>query len=83
MLGGGVLGAYRHGSATLGGLRPDSDLDVLVVVRDRVGDRQRRKLTRELLRVSGRDGRRHVELAVVVQADVRPWRYPPRGTGPR
>jgi hypothetical protein len=27
-----VLGAYLHGSAVLGGLRPTSDLDILVVL---------------------------------------------------
>lgn len=77
VLGDGVLGIYRHGSATLGGLRPDSDLDVLVVVRERLTDHQRQELTGDLLKISGRDGRRYVELAVVVQSDVRPWRHPP------
>ncbi len=28
---GGVLGVYRYGSSVLGGLRPDSDVDLLVV----------------------------------------------------
>ncbi|MYS90273.1 MULTISPECIES: aminoglycoside nucleotidyltransferase ANT9 [Streptomyces] len=76
-LGDSVLGIYLHGSATLGGLRPHSDIDVLAVVRDRIAHAQRRALVEELLKVSGVDGRRHVELIVVVQDDVRPWRYPP------
>ncbi|MEU0384180.1 aminoglycoside adenylyltransferase family protein [Streptomyces chartreusis] len=76
-LGDSVLGIYLHGSATLGGLRPHSDIDVLAVVRDRTTHAQRRALVEELLKVSGVDGRRHVELIVVVQDDVRPWRYPP------
>ncbi|GAP48062.1 aminoglycoside adenylyltransferase family protein [Streptomyces azureus] len=76
-LGDSVLGTYLHGSATLGGLRPHSDIDVLAVVRDRTTHAQRRALVEELLKVSGVDGRRHVELIVVVQDDVRPWRYPP------
>jgi streptomycin 3"-adenylyltransferase len=76
-LGDSLLGIYLHGSATLGGLRPHSDIDVLAVIRDRTTHSQRRALVEELLKVSGVDGRRHVELTVVVQDDVRPWRYPP------
>ncbi|MFF7164085.1 aminoglycoside adenylyltransferase family protein [Streptomyces sp. NPDC008086] len=71
-----VLGIYLHGSATLGGLRPHSDLDVLVVVREPTTLAQRRVLVEELMKVSGGDAR-PVELIVVVQGDVRPWRYPP------
>jgi predicted nucleotidyltransferase len=32
VFGGDVLGAYLHGSAVLGGLRPTSDLDILVAL---------------------------------------------------
>ncbi|MEV5549531.1 aminoglycoside adenylyltransferase family protein [Streptomyces sp. NPDC052309] len=76
-LGDDVLGVYAHGSATLGGLRPHSDLDLLVVVRNRTTYAQRRAMTEELLKVSGGEGRRPVELIVVVRDEVRPWRYPP------
>ncbi|MGC9541773.1 aminoglycoside adenylyltransferase family protein [Streptomyces sp. UG1] len=75
-LGTAILGIYLHGSAALGGLRPHSDIDVLVVVRERMSPDQRRALVRELMEVSG-GGSRPVELIVVVQDDVRPWRYPP------
>jgi len=74
---GELLGVYLHGSAVLGGLRQDSDIDVLGVVRRSLTERQRRVLVDELLSVSGRNGCRYVELTVVVQDDVRPWRYPP------
>lgn len=76
-LGDSVLGAYLHGSATLGGLRPHSDIDVLAVVRDRTTYAQRQDLTRELMDISGGEGRRPVELTVVVRGQVRPWRHPP------
>ncbi|MZF87173.1 aminoglycoside adenylyltransferase family protein [Streptomyces sp. SID5643] len=73
-----LLGVYLHGSATLGGLRPRSDVDVLAVVREPTGHEQRRLLVAELLKVSGMgEGLRPVELTVVVQDRVRPWRYPP------
>ncbi len=62
----------------LGGLRPASDVDVLVVSRRRMVDRERRALLDGLLTISGfANGARPVELTVVVQSDVRPWRYPP------
>ncbi|MFF9188075.1 aminoglycoside adenylyltransferase family protein [Streptomyces rochei] len=73
-----VLGVYAHGSATLGGLRPHSDLDLLVVVRNPTTHARRAALTQEMLKLSGGEGRRPVELIVVVHGDVRPWRYPPR-----
>ncbi|NJP51354.1 DUF4111 domain-containing protein [Streptomyces sp. SBST2-5] len=75
-LGDDVLGAYLHGSATLGGLRPHSDIDLLVVTRRSLGEVRRRALTDALMRVSG-GGRRPVELSCVVRDAVRPWRYPP------
>lgn len=77
-----VLGAYLHGSAVLGGLRPTSDLDILVVLKRRTSATERRALVEGLLDVSGARARlgpaRPVELSVVVDNDVRPWRYPPR-----
>ena len=82
VLGADVVGAYLHGSSVLGGLRPHSDLDVLVVSRRRTTAKERRALVDGLLEVSGVYPRRGpalpVELTVVVQSDVRPWRYPPR-----
>jgi predicted nucleotidyltransferase len=81
VFGADVLGAYLHGSAVLGGLRPTSDLDILVVLERRTTATERRALVEGLLDVSGARGRRGrarpVELTVVAQSDVRPWRYSP------
>ncbi|MFJ8184548.1 aminoglycoside adenylyltransferase family protein [Streptomyces sp. NPDC096105] len=78
VLGREVIGVYLHGSSVLGGLKPASDVDVLVVSRRRLDEGERRLLLSGLLRISGmRDGVRPVELTVVVQSEVRPWRYPP------
>ncbi|MFJ2766381.1 aminoglycoside adenylyltransferase family protein [Streptomyces sp. NPDC087300] len=78
----GLTGAYLHGSAVLGGLRPHSDIDILVVVRRPTALARRRALTEGLLAVSGHPDHdtplRPVELTVVVQDDIRPWTYPPR-----
>lgn len=80
VLGEEAIGSYLHGSAVLGGLKPASDLDVLVVTRRSMDDRRRRALLDGLLAVSGLSDRlRPVELTVVVRSEVRPWRYPPTG----
>jgi predicted nucleotidyltransferase len=80
VLGRGVIGCYLHGSAVLGGLKPASDVDVLVVCRRSLDDPQRRSLFDGLSAISGTvAGARPVELSVVVHSEVRPWRYPPTG----
>ncbi|MGW3247385.1 aminoglycoside adenylyltransferase family protein [Streptomyces sp. NPDC001070] len=80
VLGPEAVGTYLHGSSVLGGLRPASDVDVLVVSRRRMDERERRALLGGLLGISGsRNKARPVELTVAVQSEVRPWRYPPTG----
>ncbi|THC54891.1 aminoglycoside adenylyltransferase family protein [Streptomyces sp. A1499] len=78
VLGENLMGAYLHGSSVLGGLRPASDVDVLLVSRSSMDEPGRQALLDGLLALSGsRDMARPVELTVVVQSEVRPWRYPP------
>ncbi|HEX5540854.1 MAG TPA: aminoglycoside adenylyltransferase family protein [Micromonospora sp.] len=73
-----VIGTYLHGSSVLGGLKPASDVDVLVVSRRRMSDQERRQLLEGLFRISGSQNQaRPVELTVVVQSEMRPWRFPP------
>ncbi|WP_438302569.1 aminoglycoside adenylyltransferase domain-containing protein [Streptomyces sp. HUAS TT11] len=73
-----VIGMYLHGSSVLGGLRPASDVDVLVVTRRRMNERDRRALLGGLIRISGSpDKDRSIEVTVVVRSEVRPWRHPP------
>ena len=82
VLGADAIGAYLHGSAVLGQLRPRSDTDVLVVSGCRLTPGQRRALVQGLMALSGRRAHagpaRPIELTIVVESDVRPWRYPPR-----
>ena len=75
MLGKDLVGAYLFGSSVLGGLRPDSDLDVLAVSARPTTHDERRVLVERLLAASRRP--RPLEVTIVVQPDVRPWRYPP------
>jgi predicted nucleotidyltransferase len=77
-IGPAALGIYLHGSAVRGGLKPASDLDILVVTGRSMVDGERQVLAAGLTRLSGRrSGARSLELTAVVQSQVRPWRYPP------
>jgi len=77
-----LVGAYLHGSAVLGRLRPRSDTDLLVVGRRGLTRDERRRLVEGIMAISGRRAHagpaRPIELTIVVQSEVRPWRYPPR-----
>lgn len=76
-----AVGAYLFGSAVLGGLRPESDLDVLTVSKRPTTREEKQCLVDRLLAISGRMtplGRwRRIELTVVVERDIKPWHYPP------
>jgi streptomycin 3"-adenylyltransferase len=80
-----LAGVYLHGSAVLGSMSPTSDLDVLVVTRRGTTDVERRRLVDRLLELSvppsqydsARPEERPIELTIVVEIEVRPWRYPP------
>lgn len=75
------MGAYLFGSAVNSGLQADSDLDILVVSRRQVTEVERHSLIGGLLSISRSRGavtaKRHLEVTVVAQPDVQPWRYPP------
>ena len=77
-----AIAAYLFGSAVLGGLKLESDLDVLVVSKRPTTREEKQQLVDRLLAISGRltpEGRwRRIELTIVVEGDIKPWRYPPR-----
>jgi streptomycin 3"-adenylyltransferase len=80
VLGPDLVAAYLYGSSVLGGLRPYSDLDILVVADRPTTHEEKQRLVERLLAISRPDRRepgRPVELTIVVQTQVRPWRYPP------
>jgi predicted nucleotidyltransferase len=80
VLGDAVVAAYLSGSAVHGGLREDSDLDILVVIGRSTPPDERHALIDGLLarsRSPEHDERRHLEVTLVVLPDIRPWRYPP------
>ena len=81
-LGESIIGIYLFGSAVIGGLKSDSDVDVLIAVKDSLTFSNRKKLLGRLLKVSGGIGNAHsirpIELTIVKVSDIVPWRYPPR-----
>lgn len=82
LLGSAVVGVYLFGSAVIGGLRINSDVDVLVIINHSLSEVTRRKLTDRLMLISGKIGNidfvRPLEVTVINRADVVPWRYPPK-----
>lgn len=81
VLGRDALGAYQHGSAVLGGVQPTSDIDILVITGRPATLAEKRRLVDGLMSISAPfpppGPERCVEVTVVAQAQVRPWRYPP------
>jgi streptomycin 3"-adenylyltransferase len=82
VLGDAVLGIYLHGSGALGTLHPTSDIDLFAVVSRRTTDAEGRDLIDRLLPISGPGDptgkSRSLNLEIVAQPDVHPWRYPGR-----
>jgi streptomycin 3"-adenylyltransferase len=81
VLGHDVLGAYEHGSAVLGGVQPTSDVDILVITGRLATLAEKRQLVEGLMVISAPfpppGPERCVEVTVVTQTQMRPWRYPP------
>ncbi|WP_148255422.1 aminoglycoside adenylyltransferase family protein [Aidingimonas lacisalsi] len=82
VIGESVVGIYLFGSAVVGGLKNDSDVDILVAVNGALTFPQRQALVAQLMNVSGAIGNVHsirpIELTVIAVSDVVPWRFPPR-----
>ena len=81
VLGEAVCAAYLYGSAVAGGLRPSSDLDILVVSNRSLSRDAQAAIIRRLLPISGQHAiqgpARSLELSIVARPALVPWRYPP------
>lgn len=76
-----LVGIYLYGSAVMGGLRINSDVDILVVINRSLSERTRRDLTDRLMLISGKIGNtkdmRPLEVTVINQKDIIPWHFLP------
>ena len=81
-LGATLQAVHLFGSALDGGLKPRSDIDLLVTVALRPDEAVRCSLTSDLLGASAppgcSGGMRALEVTVVAHGDVVPWRHPAR-----
>ena len=77
-----LLAVHLYGSALDGGLKPYSDIDLLVTVAAQLDETVRQALVVDLLEISASPGQsealRALEVTIVVHGDVVPWRYPAR-----
>ncbi len=76
-----ILGIYLYGSATMNGLRPDSDIDILIITNQEMSLAVRKDLTEQLLSASGSvgcTGKRPLEVTVINRCDITPWKFPPK-----
>lgn len=81
-LGGNLRAIHLFGSAVDGGLKPGSDIDLMVSINDPLPEPVRRALMTDLLAHSAWPGSsdtlRALEVTVVALGEIVPWRYPPR-----
>lgn len=75
-----LIGVYLYGSAVMGGLRMNSDVDILVITNQSLSEKTRRNLTNRLMLISGKIGNikdmRPLEVTVINQKDIVPWHFP-------
>ena len=81
ILGADLVALHLHGSAASGGLRPQSDVDLLMILERRMTGAARARLLDGLLEASSRypaeaGGRRCIELIAFLKHDLSPVPYP-------
>ncbi|EXG85945.1 nucleotidyltransferase family protein [Clostridium sp. ASBs410] len=77
-----IIGIYLYGSAILGGLHINSDVDILVIINQDLTEATRNDLTKRLMLISGKIGcenlNRPLEVTIINQNDIVPWQFPPK-----
>jgi predicted nucleotidyltransferase len=77
-----LIAIHLYGSATDGGLKPQSDIDLLVTLSERPDGDVRKEFLLDLLSISAAPGEnkslRALEVTVIVYNEVVPWRCPAR-----
>lgn len=82
VIGQSMKAAYLFGSAAAGGLKKDSDIDILIMCKRELKAFEKRQLIEAYMKISGEIGnpenKRYMEITIVDQSDISPWQYPPR-----
>ena len=78
-----LLGIYIHGSALDGALKPQSDIDLLAVIKNPLSAEERSKLLAALMQLSGRHPaqdihERCLEVMIFIQAELAANEFPAR-----
>lgn len=76
-----LLGLYLYGSATHKGIQNFSDIDLLAITKRKLTNKEHKTLVEKLLQISKEPGKRagfSVELTLIEDSQVNPWRYPPK-----
>ena len=76
-----LISVYLYGSAILGGLHIDSDIDILVIVNQHLSETMRSNLTKHLMLISGKIGCRDIrplEVIIVNKKVLTSWSFPPK-----
>lgn len=77
VLGENLIGIYLHGSLAFNCFNPaTSDIDFLVLAKDRLDAATKRRIAKELIVLSRDAPKKGLEMSVVTQASLRDFRYP-------
>ncbi|PUV24459.1 nucleotidyltransferase domain-containing protein [Sphingobacterium athyrii] len=75
-----ILGIYLYGSTINGGLQPDSDIDLLVIIKGRLPQKTKLQLVKEFMQVSGEISNpelmRPLEITIVNINEISPLKHP-------
>lgn len=76
-MGDNLTGIYLHGSAVMGCFNPrESDIDLILVVKDEVSDTAKRQFMDMVIELNGRAPKKGLELSIVKEAVCKPFVYP-------
>ncbi|WP_102401782.1 aminoglycoside adenylyltransferase domain-containing protein [Haloimpatiens massiliensis] len=72
-----LIGIYIHGSLAMNCFNPDvSDIDLLVVIKERINFNTKRQLIDILLKLSKKGPHKGLEMSILLEDDVKHFRYP-------